>query len=667
MKFHPLLLLCALLVVFSFCGTVSATDHTEYVSISSNGTLSNGYSGEPSVSADGRYVAFSSYANNLVTNDTNYQSDIFVRDSVSNVTERVSISSNGNEANSDCYNPSISGDGRYITFNSYANNLVLNDNNYYSDVFLHDRYLHTTIRISNSDTEEEVNGDSLAASISSDGRYVVFMSYATNLVLNDTNTFNDIFIYNISSGTTKRVSVTSTGGETNSNSFNPGISSDGRFVVFTSDANNLVANDTNGWLDIFVKDLKLNLITRISVSNSGEEGNGDSIQPSISGDGTCIAFTSYADNLSPNDGNYKSDIFVYNQLTKKIDRISINGEEINKDSHDPAISENGRYIVFIIGKSQPIVAKISNELNNVSFTDDKYVNGLFCYDTLFGTTKLISISDEGEIANDYCDEPAINSDGSYVVYSSGADNLVGNDDNLSTDIFVYIKKSSPASFSGTITPEIVKSGNIITIKAYSDDATHVTAFLFNETLNLTKQDDGKWLLYYNIPNTSSGIYDVLLTATYVSGKSENISLDFIIDNTPPTITGTITPDITKSEDTIIVNALSDPDTTSIWVSLCGENLEMHKNGSKLWDLYYYAPIKPDGNYPVLLTAIDIVGNQCTHLLNLTIDNTPPLITAALFPETIKSFESLQITASACSDTAKIKALIFNRTYDLIKQ
>jgi len=140
-------------------------------------------SGEPSVSADGRYVAFSSYANNLVTNDTNYQSDIFVRDSVSNVTERVSISSNGNEANSDCYNPSISGDGRYITFNSYANNLVLNDNNYYSDVFLHDRYLHTTIRIINSDTEEEVNGDSLAASISSDGRYVVFMSYATNLVL----------------------------------------------------------------------------------------------------------------------------------------------------------------------------------------------------------------------------------------------------------------------------------------------------------------------------------------------------------------------------------------------------------------------------------------------------------------------------------------------------
>jgi len=109
------------------------------------------------------------------------------------------------------------------------------------------------------------------------------------------------------------------------------------------------------------------LITRISVSDGGEEGNGDSVQPSISGDGTCIAFTSYADNLSPNDGNYKSDIFVYNQLTKKIDRISINGEEINKDSHDPAISENGRYIVFIIGKSQPIVAKISNELNNVSF------------------------------------------------------------------------------------------------------------------------------------------------------------------------------------------------------------------------------------------------------------------------------------------------------------
>lgn len=664
LKSHHLLLLCAIFVVISLCGTVSAADNTKCVSISSNGTQSNSYSYDPSISADGRYVVFSSNADNLVENDTNYYQDIFVHDLVSNITERVSISSDSEEANGDCYNPSISGDGRYITFNSYANNLVLNDKNNLCDIFVYDRILKNTTRISISTTGEEADGDSFEASISSDGCYVVFTSYATNLVPNDSNNFGDIFMYNMNTSTIKRVSVNSKGGETNSDSFQPAISADGRFITFTSYADNLV-NDNNVSSDVFVYDQTLNTIIRVSVSNNGEEGNFNSEQPSISGDGNYIVFTSYADNLSPDDENYKSDIFVYNQVSKKIERVSfLKGREITKNSHSPAISANGRYIIFAVGETYSSIAMVS--VNN--FNVNEYGHGLiFVHDILLGSTDVVSVSNNGEIANRDCNEPVINADGSYVAFSSYADNLVPNDGNYSEDVFVRIINSSHTPFHGSILPNFVKSGDIIVIKAYSDDAIDVAALIFNETLNLTKQADGTWLLNYNVPNTSNGIYVVLLAATYISGNSENLLLNFTVDNTLPTISGIITPNVAKSGDLIIVIALSDPDTTNIWVSICGEILKMDNNGDDTWILYYYVPIKPDGNYPVLMSVKDKVGNQNTYLLNLTIDNTSPSISASLSPETIKSFEKLTITAYSDSDTASIKALIFNHTYDLVKQ
>lgn len=595
-------------MIFTLCGTVSAVDSTNYVSISSNGTQSDGYSGEPSISADGRYVAF----------------------------------------------------------NSYADNLVLDDNNGFIDIFVYDRLLGSTIRISTSSTNEEANGNSFEASISSDGCYVAFTSYATNLTL-DTNNFADIFIHNMVSGTTERISVSNTGEETNSNSFQPSVSGDGRFIAFGSNADNLVANDTNGCSDIFVNDRVLSTITRVSISNDGEEGNFTSLQPSISGDGNCIAFTSYADNLSPGDGNFSSDIFVYKQTTFSIERISIlsTGEEINKNSYDPSISANGQYVVFMVGDVQQCGALINSASNNFSFDD---LDGIILiHDILLGINNLVSISNEGEIANDYCDEPAINADGSYVAFSSNANNLVINDNNGCTDVFVHIKETNQTSFFGSITPKIVKSGNTLTIKAYSNNTTKITALILNEILNLTEQADGTWLLNYVVPNISSGTYDVLLTATYFSGNSENLLLDFIVDNTLPTVSGYLTPEKTKSGDLIIINASSGPDTISIWVSICGEDIKMDINGDNAWILYYYIPNKPDGDYPILLTATDKAGNQATLLLNLTLDNTPPLVTASIFPYTVGSSDELTITALSDPDTASITALILNRNYDLVKQ
>ncbi|MCC7560607.1 MAG: hypothetical protein KO318_09315 [Methanobacterium sp.] len=179
-----------------FTGTATAiNDTTELVSIHNNGSEANGYCYEPSISADGRYVAFSSYANNLVDDDTNYYSDIFVRDRLLNITERISVPSAGEEGDGDSYEPFISSDGRYVTFTSYASNLVENDIGEFADIFVRDRLLNITQRLSVSSTGEEGNDESYGSSISSDGRYVAFYSFASNFVEHDTNGFSDIFLF----------------------------------------------------------------------------------------------------------------------------------------------------------------------------------------------------------------------------------------------------------------------------------------------------------------------------------------------------------------------------------------------------------------------------------------------------------------------------------------
>jgi len=223
------------------------------VSIASDGNQSDGYNYEPSISADGRFVAFSSYAGNLVAGDSNLCSDIFVRDRLLNTTERVSISINGEEANSASFQPFISSDGRYVTFTSYASNLVLDDTNGYADIFLRDCLLNITQRISLSSNAEEGNGESYESSISADGRFVAFSSYASNLVVDDTNGCQDVFVYDRLNNITQRISL-ALDGEANFGSYDPIISADGNFIAFTSDASNLVETDNNWNPDIFIHD-----------------------------------------------------------------------------------------------------------------------------------------------------------------------------------------------------------------------------------------------------------------------------------------------------------------------------------------------------------------------------------------------------------------------------
>ncbi len=206
--------------------------------MSSNGAEGNDQSRDPAISSDGRYVAFGSDASNLVSGDTNAARDVFVRDRKLGTTRRVSVSSTETQGNSVSFGlPAISSDGRYVAFGSDASNLVPGDTNRSADVFVRDRKLGTTRRVSVSSTETQGNSPVSFGppAISSAGRYVAFGSDASNLVSGDTNGSADVFVRDRKLGTTRRVSVSSTGAQGDSGSFGPVISSRGRYVSFSSD------------------------------------------------------------------------------------------------------------------------------------------------------------------------------------------------------------------------------------------------------------------------------------------------------------------------------------------------------------------------------------------------------------------------------------------------
>src|SRR6476469_4969392 len=336
------------------------------VSVDSAGNQANGFSNAYSISANGRFVAFQSQASNLVPGDTNNKNDIFVRDLSTNTTTRVSVDSAGIPGNNDSFNPSISADGRFVAFASFSN-LVPEDTNNQSDIFVRDLLTNTTTRVSVDSAGNPGNSPSNYSAISADGRFVAFQSYASNLVPGDTNNKNDIFVRDLSTNTTTRASVDSAGFPGNSDSFSSAISADGRFVAFQSQASNLVPGDTNNFFNqakIFVRDLSTNTTTRVSVNSAGIQGDENSFNPSISADGRFVAFTSAASNLVPGDTNNKQDIFVRDLSTNTITRVSVDSAGDRGQYDDalfgPLISADGRFVAFSSGASNLVPGDTNN-------------------------------------------------------------------------------------------------------------------------------------------------------------------------------------------------------------------------------------------------------------------------------------------------------------------
>jgi Tol biopolymer transport system component len=326
-----------------------STGKTSRVSVDSNGKQGKSFSDYPSISADGRYVAFESEASNLVAGDTNGTRDVFVRDRSTGKTTRVSVKSNGKQGKGLSSYPTISADGRYVAFTSEASNLVAGDTNDREDIFVHDRVTKKTTRVSVRSSGTEGNDHSEGASISADGRYIAFVSLSSNLVAGDTNDQVDTFVHDRVTKKTTRVNVKSDGKQGEQGSINyPSISADGRYVAFMYRGEDLVAGDTKGFTDIFVRDRVAKETTRVSVKSDGTEGNGDSVSPAISAAGRYVAFISLSSNLVAGDTNDSSDVFVHDRVTGKTRRVSVTSEgaEANGDSISPAISADGRVVAF---------------------------------------------------------------------------------------------------------------------------------------------------------------------------------------------------------------------------------------------------------------------------------------------------------------------------------
>ncbi|MGQ0551809.1 MAG: TolB family protein [Planctomycetota bacterium] len=333
-------------------GAVATAQSTERVSVSSSGAqMVSGNAEGTSISADGRFVAFFTDAPGLVPGDTNTYEDVFVHDRYLGTTRWVSVTSGGVGANGPSDFPSISADGRYVAFRSGATNLDSFDVNNYQDVYLHDLHLGTTRLLSKQpdDFSDDV-GHSSYMEISADADAVAFETAALLDPL-DNGAFTDIYVYDKSLDLCERISVNANPPASNSangHSFMATVSGDGRFVAYASDAKNLIPTDTNNRRDIFLRDRLLDVTTRVSVATGGAQVNHNSDHPAISADGNFIAFDSIATNLVVGDTNGQRDVFVHNRLTGETTRVSVSsaGDQGNSVSQEPDLSADGRYVTF---------------------------------------------------------------------------------------------------------------------------------------------------------------------------------------------------------------------------------------------------------------------------------------------------------------------------------
>lgn len=412
------------------------------VSRDSNGVQAAFGSFTPSVSADGRYVAFQSSSANLVPNDSNnFEDDIFVHDRLLGHTALISRHTNGAPGDGNSIAPSISADGRYVAFTSEATTLVDGDTNGVADIFVHDRQEGQTTRVSVHSNGPQGNDSSHTPSMSGDGRYVAFASHADNLIANDTaecwawglfETCIDIFVHDRLSGQTKLVSRRKDGTQANQHSISPAISANGRYVVFRTDSSNLTPPEYGSNFHIFRHDLQEGDTIKVSVHSNGTDADGSSGSPAISADGNIIAFSSEAANLIDNDPNgARADVFVRvveppaTALISRHTNGAVGADQVVGSTVN-AISADGRFIAFY------------SDATNLVDGDTNERWDVFLHDRLEHTTVVVSWPAGGGLGNGYAKDPTLSGDGRTVVFASSATNLIASDANGNGyDIFAH--------------------------------------------------------------------------------------------------------------------------------------------------------------------------------------------------------------------------------------
>lgn len=497
--------------------TLAAPGDITRVSVDSAGAQPNGGSLKPAISDDGRFVAFVSGASNLVSGDTNNAEDIFVKDRQTGVTTRVSVRSNGTEANGMSTSPAISADGRFVAFYSDASNLLNGDSNGFGDIFVHDRQTGETRRVSVDSSGAEANAppsdDYYVVSISGDGRFVAYYSDASNLVSGDINGVSDIFVYDRQNGRTTRASVASNGSEANGSSRYPNLSSDGRYVTFASGATNLVAGDANGKTDVFVRDLQTGSTTLVSISTSGAQADGGGNNPDISGDGRYVVFMSNSGNLDPRADEYRKElVYVHDRQVGQTTLATVFSDggimEVGL-SDQPTISRDGRYVAFSFYQKG----------------DNNGILHVWVRDLQTGQSTKV----EGGDGSGYS---SLSADGKFVAFNSGSSNLVSGDTNGVSDVFVrevaYGPERNPTVAS--VTPDCGYSTPVCT---YPTAASVPFIVIFSEQVSGVTADDFSLEMLEGITGASiTGVsgYGVQYFVTVNTGTGDGRLRLNVVDN-----------------------------------------------------------------------------------------------------------------------------------------
>jgi Tol biopolymer transport system component len=414
----------ALLLAASVQASLAAG--TERVSVGSSGQQGDEGSRDPSISGNGRYVTFDSNARNLVSPPlSDPLQEVYRHDRDTGETVLVSVGFDGKPADNGALGAKISRGGRFVAFDSDGSNLVAGVSASGTQVYRRDLTAGKTALVSVSSSGEPANTTAFTLAMSADGRYVVFLSDATNLAAGAGGHYH-VFVRDVVAGVTTVEDATPGGDPGNGDASHADITPDGRWLAFSSDAPDLVGDDTNGVGDVFLRDRRAKKTILVSVARGGGSGSDLSNQPVISDDGSLVAFTSFARNLVAGDTNGELDVFVRHVKAGTTERVSVSsaGGQGSGSSAVPSISADGRRVAFL-SRAANLVADDTNGRDDV-----------FVRDRTTGTTFRASLAYNGAQARNYSSYPEISADGRLVTFSSPAGNLVRHDTNNESDVFV---------------------------------------------------------------------------------------------------------------------------------------------------------------------------------------------------------------------------------------
>jgi Tol biopolymer transport system component len=415
-------------------GAVSLPERTFLVSEGRSGSAAGGASTRPSITPGGRLIAFESTAPDLTDDPNGTVRDVFLRDTRTGSTRLISAPPEGGGADGPSESAVPAGDGDLVAFVSAASNLVGGDDNARRDVFVR-AGLEPPVRVS-VPASGEANGDSFAPAISRTGQTVVFMSRATNLVGRDGNGTTDVFAVDVATRRVRRLSSTPGGRAADGASGTPSISPDGRYVSFASAASNLIARDRNGVPDVFVHDLRRGRVERVSVSSGERPQNRAVMAPftqvsDVSAGGRYVVFDSDATNLVPRDRNRDTDVFVRDRSRGTTRRVSVSSthREGSNDSFAPTLSSSGRFVTFESFADDLAPGDAPRE--------DVFIRDVRRDTTVVVDVTARGARPRGpERVPQHLQRPVLSDDGRLVAFSSTADNLAGSDANRAEDVFV---------------------------------------------------------------------------------------------------------------------------------------------------------------------------------------------------------------------------------------